>query len=94
MMSVPTTLLISAVAPSLAPIAARRKMLILSASYCASALVVISGSTVFVEVDAAAAAVFEAFSTDERVTSLVENIAFKELGVSASNPFMPPLELS
>ena len=79
-MSVPTTLLIPAAAPYLAPIAARRNMLILSASSCASVLVLISSSTVFVEVDAAAVAVFEAFSTDERMTRLVNTMAFHRVG--------------
>ena len=94
MISVLTNLLIPAAAPSLAPISARQNMLILSASSCASALVVILGSTVFVKVDVIAVAVFEEFSTDERVTSLVDKMAFKELAVAASNPFMPSLELS
>jgi hypothetical protein len=93
-MSVPTTLLIPTAARFLVQMAANRNMLIMSASSCASVLVVISGTTVLVSVDYAAAAAFESLSTEERETNLVDRIAFKSLGVLVSNPFMPSLKLS
>ena len=51
-------------------------------------------STVLVEVDSLAAFAFESLSTERRETNLVKKIALRSLGVWASNPFMPSLELS
>ena len=65
-MSIPTTLLIPAAPPFLAPMAANQNMMIRSASSCESAFVLISGSTVVTEVDAAAAVALESVSTEER----------------------------
>ena len=93
-MPVPMTLLTPAAAPSLAPMAARRNMLIMSASARASVFILISGPIVFVEVDAVATAVFEACSTNERVSSLVNRMAFKSLVGPAINPYMPLVEFS
>ena len=64
------------------------------ASSCASGLFLISGSTIFPDVEASSVAFFEALIVDIRLTSLVDRMAFKALVGSTSNPFMPSSELS